>query len=144
MKKEIILDVIIVLLALLFFYTGLSKIIDWEEFGSRLKTIPAFEHISNLISIGVPAVELTVAILLFIPKTRSLALVSSLVLMIVFSVYVIIILTVMDHPPCNCGGVIEKMSWKQHLVFNIGYTIVALTGVLLNNRSKMEQTRLSV
>jgi uncharacterized membrane protein YphA (DoxX/SURF4 family) len=132
MRRERILDIIVVMLAVLFIYTGFSKLIDYDQFGSRLRVIPVFEHVWWYVSIGVPVSEVLIAGCLLIPRLRRIGLISSLIAMVIFTVYVIFILTVMKHPPCNCGGVIEKLTWKQHLYFNVAYTSVALVGLLID------------
>src|SRR5690606_12191987 len=36
-----------------------------------------------------------------------------------------------DFIPCSCGGVLEKMGWTEHLVFNISFIVLAFVGILL-------------
>jgi len=40
--------------------------------------------------------------------------------------------------PCSCGGVLEKMSWSDHLVFNISFVILSLVALYfsISNRLK--------
>jgi hypothetical protein len=43
--------------------------------------------------------------------------------------------------PCTCGGVISKMSWPQHVLFNSGFMILAIVGIQLEkniNKNKEE------
>ncbi|MEJ0031509.1 MAG: MauE/DoxX family redox-associated membrane protein [Bacteroidota bacterium] len=41
--------------------------------------------------------------------------------MVMFTAYIVVITRFSEYTPCSCGGVLEKMSWDQHLVFNIGF-----------------------
>jgi hypothetical protein len=34
--------------------------------------------------------------------------------------------------PCSCGGVISSLSWKNHLVFNILFLLLASVGYYLS------------
>jgi len=39
-------------------------------------------------------------------------------------------LKVFDRIPCSCGGIIAKLSWGQHLVFNLIFLGLALIGFM--------------
>jgi hypothetical protein len=52
-----------------------------------------------------------------------------------FTTYIYIILNFSVFIPCSCGGVLEELSWTQHLIFNICFISIAIFGVLIfNNR----------
>jgi hypothetical protein len=38
------------------------------------------------------------------------------------------------HLPCSCGGVIKKLTWPQHLAFNIFFLLIAMTGIILQRK----------
>jgi hypothetical protein len=59
------------------------------------------------------------------------ALYASLTLMTIFTAYIIAILQFSYTIPCSCGGVLSKLSWQTHLVFNIGFMVLAAAGILL-------------
>jgi len=40
--------------------------------------------------------------------------------------------------PCSCGGVIQKMTWGQHVIFNLFFTLLALVGIWLARKRKDE------
>ena len=53
-------------------------------------------------------------------------------LMSLFTLYTIaILLHFFSRVPCSCGGVIRMLTWPQHLVFNIGFTMIAWFSILL-------------
>jgi hypothetical protein len=79
----------------------------------------------------VPALELLVACLLVVPGTRKWGLYGSFALMAGFTLYVGYLLAFADDLPCSCGGVIQQMTWGQHLLFNIFFTVIAWTGIRL-------------
>ena len=84
----------------------------------------------------VPISELVLAILLLIRPFRLFALYGSLILMALFSAYIIVVLNYSDHIPCSCGGVISSMGWETHLVFNICWMGLALIGIVLMTKKK--------
>jgi hypothetical protein len=81
--------------------------------------------------VAVPAVEVLVAATLIFPKTRLAGLYGCFLLMVMFSTYIVIILNFSQYVPCSCGGILENMSWSQHLVFNIVCTGLAATAVII-------------
>ena len=117
--KRLVIEIISAVLLLLFSYTGIMKIIDHNNFQGVLSQSALIGIWSQELAWLVPIIELVTALLLFIPRTRIKGLTLSLVLMCMFTVYIFYMITFMSHLPCNCGGVIKKMSWEQHLIFNI-------------------------
>jgi hypothetical protein len=55
-----------------------------------------------------------------------------------FTGYIIAITRFSDNVPCSCGGVLQTMSWNQHMVFNIVFILLALTGVFLHSTAEKE------
>jgi hypothetical protein len=41
--------------------------------------------------------------------------------------------------PCTCGGIIEKMSWNQHVVFNMAFTVLALFALRFDKKKTKAQ-----
>ncbi|QLL57794.1 MauE/DoxX family redox-associated membrane protein [Empedobacter falsenii] len=113
----------------LFVYAAVSKLIDFETFQTQLGQSPLLASYAIPISYGVIILELLTAVLLMFERTRKLALQISLFLMTIFTTYIIIILNFTDFTPCSCGGVLEKLGWTEHLIFNlvfVGFALCAL------------------
>jgi hypothetical protein len=129
MKRVVATDIIASFLILLFSYTAISKLLNPESFRAVLKTLPLTATGAGVLSLLVPPGELGIALLLIFSKTRRLALYAALVLLSVFTIYLVYIVLFAVHLPCSCGGVISKMSWRQHIVFNavfIGLTVMGI------------------
>jgi putative oxidoreductase len=127
-------EVICCLLIILFFYTGLSKLVDYQTFTFDVINAPYVNALSPIIGIAVPIIELMVALFLVFPKTRRFGLYGAFCLMVTFTLYVGFILSFAKHKPCTCGGVLRDMSWKQHLWFNIFFTVISYFGILIAKR----------
>lgn len=128
-RKAIYVEVIACFLILLFAYTGLSKLIERSNFEAVLWGSPIIESKAKIVSWAVVISELLTVALLIIPKFRRIGLWLSFFLMLAFSLYVTYMMVFSDHRPCSCGGIIQKMSWTQHLIFNwvvTGLTLIAL------------------
>ncbi|KMQ70217.1 MauE/DoxX family redox-associated membrane protein [Chryseobacterium koreense] len=114
---------------LLFVYAAASKMLDFENFQVQLAQSPLLSAYAGLISYAVIILEIVVAGLLCFQVTRLIGLYASFALMVAFTVYIYLILHFSDFVPCSCGGILEKMSWQQHLVFNIISVLLAFIGI---------------
>lgn len=135
MKKNIALEIICFLLILLFVYTAVSKIINFDNFSTFvINQTPLLRPIAGIMAIAIPSAELIAACMLLIPRLRKIGLYASFVLMAAFTGYVVYALYFSPKVPCACGGIIRDMSWQQHLIFNSTFTIAALVAVRLHNK----------
>jgi uncharacterized membrane protein YphA (DoxX/SURF4 family) len=131
MKKQIIIEIISLLLIILFVYSAVNKLMDVEKFQVQIGKSPLLTHISWLVAWCVPFIEIVISILLAIPRFRLTGLFGAFSLMTIFTTYIIIILNFSDHVPCACGGVLEKLGWTEHLIFNIVFMALSLTATIL-------------
>ena len=134
MKKSLILELIVGLFILLFVYTGTSKFLDFANFSHVLGRSPLIGGMAPIVAWGLPLTEFAIATLLFFPRTRKLGLWASFAIMLVFTGYLTYMIYFTPDRPCNCGGVLKQMTWKQHLVFNIFFTLLALAGLWLSRK----------
>ena len=125
------------LFIVLFIYAAVSKLMDFETFQTQLGQSPLLASYAIPISYGVIIIELVVALLLMFDRFRKLALQLSLFLMVMFTTYIVIILHFTAFTPCSCGGVLEKMGWTEHLIFNGVFVGLALIGIRVANNSQI-------
>jgi uncharacterized membrane protein YphA (DoxX/SURF4 family) len=143
--KYIFVEVVCFLYVLLFIYAGTSKLLDFENFRVQLGQSPLLSAFAEWISIVVPVIEFLICILILIPKLRLIGLFAAYGLMAMFTIYIFIILHYTSFVPCSCGGVLEKLSWNQHLIFNIFFVVLAVLAILFhfsNNRFAGSKLRL--
>jgi uncharacterized membrane protein YphA (DoxX/SURF4 family) len=132
LKKNLIVDVTCALIILLFMYASLSKLIDYDKFRVQLSQSPMLTTFASWVAIVVPAIEILLSLLLSINRFRLAGLYASFALMVMFTAYIIAITKFSEVVPCSCGGVLQNMTWNQHLFFNIIFVLLALTAVLLH------------
>jgi hypothetical protein len=145
MKRATIAELIAFLFIILFLYTGISKLMEYDIAKEQIALSLLLAPIAGFVVVFIPTAEIITSILLFFPKTRIYGLWSSLTLMIAFTGYVIYLLTYNDQLPCTCGGILEQLSWPQHCVLNITLILLALTAIRLSRRSfKATSTRSSL
>ena len=126
-----IVTIVCYLYILLFVYTATSKIIDFENFKIQISQSMVISPFTNELVWFIPLFEVMIAVGLMVNKWRTLALHAAFVLMVIFSTYIYIILNFIPDIPCSCGGVLEKMSWEEHLIFNVAFVILALIAILV-------------
>jgi len=120
------------LLILLFTYTAISKLTDYANFVRFIDESSPIHKGADTIGWLLPVTELIVVLLLFFERTRKIGLYASLLLLVVFTLYLLYMLLFVADLPCSCGGVISKMSWQQHVWFNlffIGLTMLGLYAI---------------
>jgi hypothetical protein len=140
LKKEIIIQIIGYLYFLVFIYAAVSKILDFENFQVQLGQSPIVNIYSGWLPYIVIGIEITTSILLSSTKTRLLGLYISLALMSCFTTYIYIILNYSSFIPCSCGGLIDKMSWQTHFIFNLIFIILSILAIFFTKRQSYGQT----
>ena len=130
-KREILIQSISCLLVLLFVYAAGSKLMDYTKFRVELGKSPLFTIFAGAVAIGVPVIEIGVALLLSFARTRLAGLYASFTLMVLFTLYIGYILEFSPYVPCTCGGVLQKLNWITHLYFNIFFILLSALGVLI-------------
>jgi uncharacterized membrane protein YphA (DoxX/SURF4 family) len=133
--KRTFLEIICGLLILLWGYAAFSKLFIYDAFRFQLLGHKLLMHHAALVAWLVPAVEIGIALLLIMPRTRLAGLYVSMGMLAVFTAYIAYMFMFYPHKPCSCGGIISKLSWKQHIAFNVGFMVLAWVGVWKWQRS---------
>ena len=120
---------VVPLFMLLWVYAATAKILEFDQFKVQLSQVDFLKPLAEVLVWFIPLVEYSLAGLLLVSKTRRLALMGSAVLMSVFTIYIGGMISFSPDLPCSCGGIINDLSWQQHLLFNIVFTALAITGV---------------
>ncbi len=139
---KLLLEVIILLYIILFVYAAASKLLDYGKFRLDLGQSPMLTSYAGWVAWMVPAIEISVAVMLLIRRWRLPALYAAFGLMIMFTTYIIVITRFSSFVPCSCGGVLQHMTWNQHLMFNIFFALLALAGIVLYQRQPSEHPAL--
>lgn len=126
---------------LLFVYASISKILDFENFQVQIAQSPLLSAYAGVVSYGVLLIEFSVAGLLLPHKYRLIGLYASYMLMIFFTVYIFLILNYSEFIPCSCGGILEKLGWREHLIFNAGCIGLALIAIIIFERERFSEIK---
>lgn len=137
--QNLIVEIIALLYVLLFVYAAVSKILDFENFQVQLGQSPLLSAFARWVAFGVPFLELFIVVLLVLPKWRLTGFYFAFSLMVLFSTYIIVILNYSSFVPCSCGGILEDMSWMQHLIFNTVFVVLVLVGICIMTDLNVKQ-----
>lgn len=132
-KKKIALEIICFLFILLFTYAAVTKLIDYQKFTVQIGQSPLLTDFAPILAWAVPGVELLIAGMLAVTRLRLMGLYAAFSLMVMFTAYIVAILQFSENIPCSCGGVLESMGWTEHLIFNIGFVLLGLGGIILHS-----------
>lgn len=139
LKKNIV-EIICFLFIVLFIYAAVSKLLDFKNFQAQLGQSPLLSAYTGFISFAVILLEIIIALLISIPKTRLVGLFGAFSLMVMFTAYILIITNYSYYVPCSCGGILQNMEWKGHLVFNICFTFLSIMAVFFQIDSRRTLT----
>lgn len=119
----------------LFALSAYEKFADLERFTAGLAKVKWIGHHAALVAMAVPSLELLIVLLLIYPATQKLGLWAFATLMLVFTLYIAGMLLWAPKLPCHCNLMISKLSFAQHLWFNIGFMALALLGIYLKKNA---------
>lgn len=134
--KYYLIETICLLFVLLFIYASASKLMDFAHFRIQLGQSPLLSAFAESLAVLVPLSELLICILLIVPRYKLAGLFSAYGLMVMFTAYIFIILNYTSFIPCSCGGVLEKLSWKSHMIFNIFFVFLGILAILFYKKKE--------
>ncbi len=136
--KTLIVQVISAAFILLWIYTAGSKLADFQSYKQEMSLQVFSPDFAAVLVYAIPFSEILCAILLLIKKTNKLGLVLSLLLMLVFTGYILlIILGYFPKTPCSCGGIIKAMGWQAHLIFNIFFISASILSLFITLKQEV-------
>lgn len=128
----IFIIVITAILVLLWAYSSISKFLDLPRFRRGLKSQVFPKWMGEVLFWTLPATELILIALLWLPDTRLFGMYLSALLMLSFTIYIGgAVYGFYDRYPCPCGGIFRGMRWNTHLKVNFILTCVSVAGILL-------------
>jgi len=109
--------------------------VDFDRFVGEMNNQPLPNSWTPFLVWTIPSLEIAISAALIFERTRTVGLIASLILMTLFTIYTgVVLLHFFEYVPCSCGGVIRKLTWPQHLVFNLFFVALSITGIILQRR----------
>ena len=130
--RATVVQVISAAFILLWVYTTGSKLTNFQSYQQEMNRQVFSPAFATVLVYAIPFIEILCAILLLIKKTNTIGLSLSLLLMLLFTGYIVLIISgYFPKTPCSCGGVIKAMGWKTHLVFNLFFLTAAVLALYI-------------
>ena len=131
LKKQLLTEIAAFLIIVLFFYAAFSKLVEYGTFKDQLAQSPMLpQKFIPAIAALVPLSEIIIAWMLVFEKTKAFGFQLSYFVMLTFTIYLIVLVTFASNVPCACGGILGKLGYTEHIIFNILFTGIALFGAL--------------
>lgn len=134
-RRKHIIEIICISLIILWSYAAFSKLADLDRSHSEMLNQVFPMWMADILYWLIPSLELGLCALLVFTKTRLLGLYGSLILMSSFTLYIAVVRTgVFGRVPCSCGGILSNMPYSTHLLFNLFFVALALSGIIMVKR----------
>tara|TARA_R110002051_G_scaffold63132_5_gene114910 strand:+ start:7494 stop:7931 length:438 start_codon:yes stop_codon:yes gene_type:complete len=135
-RLQTIVKTISFLFIFLWVYAATSKLFIYEEFQIQLSKSPFLSNYSAFLVWMIPFSEYILAGLFIFPRYLKAAFYGSISILTLFTLYILLVLNYSESIPCSCGGVIAKLSWSEHLIFNVVFIVLAFIGIVFLKRQK--------
>ncbi|MBA4166092.1 MAG: hypothetical protein H0X41_00850 [Chitinophagaceae bacterium] len=132
--KEFFLDALNLITIAMWGYAAFSKLYVFNNFRFQLLGHPMLLSHATFFAGLVPILEIVIACLLIFPITRKAGALASLSLLILFTMYILYMFGFYPHQPCSCGGIISRLSWSQHILFNMLFIFISFLLSVRKNR----------
>lgn len=129
--KNIVSELIIFILILVWAYTFASKIFDFDTFNRQIKGAYLLSAGGSVLPYILQGVHLGIVILLINKNWRRLGLLTSLSVLIIYTAYLIYILKFAPSIPCSCIAVFKGMNWNDQLYFNFIALAINIIGLII-------------
>jgi len=131
-RKALFLTILSYTLSILFIYAATLKTMDYNAFVADIAKSPLLTKIRNTtLAPLLLGLEFVTALLLPFRTTMKAGLYLSSCLMLLLTLYLATLYFFFTRIPCSCGGILGMMPYPVHIVFNLLFTILSFTGVIL-------------
>lgn len=126
--NETITFIAAILQILLFGYAAVSKMAEYDRFVAQMKLVPVpvIQHLAVTLGWLIPLIEIIIVLLLCSDRWRNGGLFASFLLLLSFEIYISAMMLSGLELPCTCGGLISKLQWGEHLVFNALFMLISI------------------
>lgn len=123
------------LLILMFSYAAFSKLVDYEDSKKAMLNQVFSDGIALQLVWLVPLTELIIVILLLLNNTRLQGFNASAILMTGFTLYIAFSMSgAFGRIPCSCGGILSRLGYGTHLLFNLFFLSLSIIGIVCEER----------
>ncbi|WP_426477517.1 MauE/DoxX family redox-associated membrane protein [Chryseobacterium sp. CBSDS_008] len=129
--KNIISELVIFILILVWAYTFASKIFDFDTFDRQIQGAYLLSAGGSVLPYILQAVHIGIVTLLINKNWRKFGLIASLFVLTLYTAYLIYILKFAPSIPCSCIAVFTSMNWNDQLYFNFIALAINIIGLIM-------------
>ncbi|MDR2270460.1 MAG: hypothetical protein LBF27_06080 [Sphingobacterium sp.] len=128
--KNILSEIIVFILILTWVYTFAAKVFDFETFQRQIKGAYLLSAGGNPLPYLLQIVHLGIILLLMNKNWRRIGLITSALVLILYTGYLIYVLHFAPSIPCSCIAMFSWMNWNDQLYFNIAILAINIIGLV--------------
>ena len=132
-KQQVLVEVITLLIVVVLLYAAINKLIHYRAFRFVLGITPTLKGMVSILTFAIPILELLIAILMLIQKTKIAGLYLSIGL---FIIYLVGMFQLKLYVPNIRGGILDRLSFTQYLILNTLLLTLAIFGIVIHYWSK--------
>ncbi|REC61808.1 hypothetical protein DRF65_13805 [Chryseobacterium pennae] len=129
--KNIISEIVVFILILTWVYTFASKVFDFETFGRQIRGAYLLSSGGNLLPYILQLVHAGIILMLLNKSWRRLGLITSMVVLVLYTGYLIYVLKFAPSIPCSCIALFNWMNWNDQLYFNLIILAINIIGLVM-------------
>ena len=129
--KNLIAEIIIFLLLLMWAYTFVSKVLDFDTFRRQINGAYLLSSLGSPLPYLLQVLHLSLVVLLIKKSWRKIGLITSLSLLVLYTGYLIYILKFAPSIPCSCISLYSRLNWDDQLLINFAVLALNIIGLIM-------------
>lgn len=129
--KNLIAEIIIFLLLLMWAYTFVSKVLDFDTFRRQINGAYLLSSLGSPLPYLLQVLHLSLVVLLIKKSWRKLGLITSLSVLLLYTGYLIYILKFAPSIPCSCISLYSALNWNDQLLINLAGLVLNIIGLII-------------
>lgn len=129
--KNLIAETIIFLLLLMWAYTFVSKLIDFDTFERQINGAYLLSALGSALPYVLQILHLSIVVLLIKKSWRKIGLITSLFILLIYTAYLVYILKFAPTIPCSCISLFRGWNWDDQLWINLAVITLNIIGLIM-------------
>lgn len=129
--KNLIAETIIFLLLLMWAYTFVSKLIDFDTFERQINGAYLLSALGSALPYVLQILHLSIVVLLIKKSWRKMGLITSLFILLIYTAYLVYILKFAPSIPCSCISLFRGLKWDDQFWLNLAVLTLNIIGLIM-------------
>ncbi|MDR6546481.1 NAD/NADP transhydrogenase beta subunit [Chryseobacterium rhizosphaerae] len=129
--KNLIAEIVIFLLLLMWAYTFASKVLDFDTFRRQINGAYLLSSLGSALPYVLQVLHLSLVVLLIKKSWRKIGLITSLSVLLLYTGYLIYILKFAPSIPCSCISLYSGFTWNDQLLINFAVLVLNIIGLIM-------------